>query len=458
MMLRRRDIVYTTVTLVCLGALNIQPINERIGLYLAVIAALISAFNGVAFFAFVAASQVVSDPLTVPVTLMQAGTVAWVITLPVNGWLRGSRAAGRYWIATGPLVVFISAILAINGTLSLFAYDLVSAVLVGGIAAGYAVKDGQGRLRYLLGGAIAGMFLACMGFWGTKMGLPVTAVEIEDATREFTRVGIGKGDVNTTGLNLPLALWGAIALAIGSGTERVHRRHAVTFILVPLVAFALLLPAILATGSRMAIYQVFGGAAFVLCVAASARKSSGLRRAVASVAVVACVSGAMALMSPIGDELQGYLAAIAKANTVQAASYRSNVAIAGRANAWGTHLRIIVEYPLSGIPAGTTWDFGEYGTAVVGRYGTVGLAHNTVLQVASLAGLPAMLLFIYVMCAPVWRTRSHIGDEMSYPILIVYGLAVLGMLGLSIGGWKTFWILLALVRCLRMELAEQRQR
>jgi O-antigen ligase len=118
--------------------------------------------------------------------------------------------------------------------------------------------------------------------------------------------------------------------------------------------------------------------------------------------------------------------------------------LAGRASAWGTHLDIIVEHPLTGMPEGSTWDFGEYGFAEVGRSGTVGDAHNTVVQFGSIAGIPAMLLFLYTAFAPLWFARRAWQSPAYQPLLVMFGVMFLGMLGLSVAGWKSFWALHAI--------------
>jgi O-antigen ligase len=443
-LLRWRSTLLSGIVVIALAALNVEPANANFGFALAGVAAVAAALDPVAYFAFVAGSQVAIDPAGSPVTIMQMGVAAWALALPWSGWLRGRRTAVSYVRAAAPLLLWVLFVQTLNGTVSLLGSDLLLAVMAGAVLAGYAASY-AGPLNHLVGALVGGMAIACLGYWGSRFGLPVAVVEIADSVRGVTRIGVGRGDVNNAGVNLPLALWGTVALAVAASmTERA--RALFRLVIVPL-SVAILVPAILATGSRTSLYQVVAGVAAILVLWAAAFR---LRRARRPILMTVALTAAMLPVlteTQIGEGAMEYLAATIRANREQAASSGGET-FAGRQNAWGTHIAIVAEYPVTGIPAGTVWDFGEYGGAEVGRSGTFGRAHNTILEYASLAGLPAALLFLWTALKPAWRSRHLLGCPSAHATLVLYATALVGMLGLSIPAWKTYWALLALMQLL----------
>jgi O-antigen ligase len=344
-------------------------------------------------------------------------------------------------LGCAPLLLWTTSIQLINGTTSLLAVDLAFGVAIGAVIAGYA-EIHRGTTNGLVAGILAGAAIAAMGYWGSRLGVPVVLLVIEDAVRGVTRLGVGRGDVNTTGVNLPIVLWGTTALLLARAGRG---RGAWVSVALVAAAFITVVPAALATGSRTSVYQLLIGAllAAALNGLTFARSSAGRRTA--KLAVVAGIAGAVGLMTTdIGGHATEYLSGIFRASRTQATSDRFD-AFAGRGGVWGTHLGIIAEYPLTGIPSGDAWDFGEFGTAEVGRSGVFGRAHNTFIEFGSLAGVPALILCLYTVFAPLYRVRSAFMSPSEQPILIVYLLAIVGMLGLSIASWKTFWALVALV-------------
>jgi O-antigen ligase len=125
--------------------------------------------------------------------------------------------------------------------------------------------------------------------------------------------------------------------------------------------------------------------------------------------------------------------------------------VGGRSSIWLSHLKIIAEYPLSGSPKEATWLFSSYGRGKFGEF----VAHNTYIEVGSLAGLPESILFILFCFAPFilkYKIFFH-PDYLAYTLVGI--LIFVSFMSFSAQSWKVFWIFMALVWLIYFRTANQ---
>lgn len=143
------------------------------------------------------------------------------------------------WIA--PILLWVFGIQFANGTMSLLSNTLATGVITAGIGAGY-VLAGNTKPKVFLLAIIAGMSIGLVGYWGLKFGLPVNATVYEATDLRLERVGGGRGDANSVGLNLPVAMWCFLGLFLldESKFRIIHmKQYAFQLIIVLLVIFFL---------------------------------------------------------------------------------------------------------------------------------------------------------------------------------------------------------------------------
>jgi cyanate permease len=61
-----------------------------------------------------------------------------------------------------------------------------------------------------------------------------------------------------------------------------------------------------------------------------------------------------------------------------------------------------------------------------------------------MSGLPGLLLFLGTALAPFALLRRRRRRPLVYAFAVSYATMLIGMSGLSVPGWKTFWAMFAL--------------
>jgi hypothetical protein len=136
-----------------------------------------------------------------------------------------------------------------------------------------------------------------------------------------------------------------------------------------------------------------------------------------------------------------YLIAMERINDKESRMSSSGSMVGGRSSIWLSHLKIIAEYPLSGSPKNATWLFSSYGRGKFGDF----VAHNTYIEMGSLAGLPESIMFIMFCFYPfIKRYKIFLHpDFLAYTLVGI--LIFVSFMSFSAQSWKVFWIFMALV-------------
>ena len=427
-----------------LAALNLQPVNQSsAAMFLAAAVALLAVGNPFTWVFYIAASQVVADPANCPLTLAQIGILAWVCTLPFNASLSRLRDARPFISYVAPLVIWYYA-----ATLTMrqeFQTPLILAVLVGVITCTYIRRPGINS-HVLLLCLVLGSTYAALGYWGGRLGIPIVAPSYEMASGTTTvfRVGSGRGDSNVSALNIPVLILGTFALAAFSKFWLTRKNHLPNIIAA--AAFAVGAPALAATLSRGGLYALpLGFLGLLVMVLATARsKGWSMQSLLVPAAVVLTATLSFTFLAG-GISLDNVWHLIESRNSENERISGDSGLLSGRAGPWRTHIDIMLAYPIAGIPKGATWDFGEYGVTTVGVEGIYGAAHNSFLSFGSDAGVPGFVLFLIVFFHAPYRLVWRRGLGFAGPFLGVLLAVLLGFMSLSIGNWKTYWVLLALI-------------
>ncbi len=434
---------------VSLIALMFAPLNRGIlGLLIGISAVMIAVKDPFAWFLFISGSQIVPDPALSPFTLAQMLMIGWLVTLPLNGCIAYLKYLYPMTSYIAPFACwFLAAFAMARGQLHI---PMLLAFITGLVCFIYALRARDQLHRALFFLAIGGAF-PVLGYWAWRLGLPVVATIYElaltshMADQEVFRIGAGRADANTAGLNIPLLVIGVVGLMLFSRLMVSSTRLRKILLLggVPLAALAL--PAIGATLSRGALYAM-ALSTFCLLVIWMFGPSRRTRRTSILLPVTACMVGIFVLAyEPARQQFgidQAYSALQAR-NLETERTTQSDSFMAGRLSSWDTHFEIMKKYPLIGITKGEIWDFGEYGAGRVGIDAIGGAAHNVFLDFGSSSGIVGLVLFTCLFFrAPVILIRRR-GFVFALPFLVELFPIFFGFMSLSAGNWKTYWGLLA---------------
>ena len=91
-----RDRKFVGVVLLGLVALHYPPLLVTLGLPIVVIITAVAVFNPYAARLLIADSQLAPDPPRAPFKFAQLFVVFWLITLPINGCIRGCLHCGLH--------------------------------------------------------------------------------------------------------------------------------------------------------------------------------------------------------------------------------------------------------------------------------------------------------------------------------------------------------------------------
>ena len=435
-----RVILLTTA----LALLNLEPANSgAVGPILAVASAGAAVSFPAGWFFYTAAAQIAADPARLPLTLTQLSVLVWVATLPWNGCRALLQRMWPYWRLLLPFLVWFYAVYLINR--SEFPTPMFYAAVVGSISYIYAQKDKR-RPYLLLLSLLWGLGYAAVGYWGRRLQLPVLSRTYADvlATVLVVRVGSGRGDANMVGLSLAVFMTGCLALSAFAWTEFPPRLPRALAILSGPASVCIGLPPLLATVSRGGVYAFVLSLLVLLGCLLVPRWNPRLKRR--PVGACACAFAALLATSDTARSMvMNAYQSIRLRNLANSQFYGSSSVVAGREQMWKIHWRLLLDHPLFGVGRGEFVDFGHFGSAIVGVDGTWGAAHNVFLEVGSSVGLPGLVLFLIIFLRTPWNLyRTHRG-RFSAPFLLVNLSVLLLFMSLSVGNWKFYWALLALM-------------
>ncbi len=438
--------VFTGLTL-----LHFSPVQTSYGVYLSIFISIISCFNSAAFFVFAVGSQMAPDPKGISLSLAQLGVICWFVTLPLNGW---PGLAQKGFRIPSVLLLFLGwgvLMTVFNGTWIKYIPILTGAFFF--IIAIVYANDNRYSLNELLIVICLSSFISIVGYWFLRLGLPVELIQYEgDAVRNVERIGSGKGDANMVGIMLPIGVIGflfAKATSLASkntGFKGQPQQVGIISALISVViVFIIGLPPLISTASRSAlITSVAGFVAMLVFLFISASKEVlfplKMKIRAVSFLIVIMLSAAVIYIGT-NVNFNRYLIAMERINDKESGMSIHGSMVGGRSSIWLSHLKIIAEYPLSGSPKEATWLFSSYGRGKFGEF----VAHNTYIEVGSLAGLPESILFILFCFAPFilkYKTFFH-PDYLAYTLVGI--LIFVSFMSFSAQSWKVFWIFMALV-------------
>jgi len=454
------------VAVVCYGVfflLMLHPVaNSALAVPLSAAVALASCKDAFTWLLFVSASQVVPDPPGLPLTLGQTGVAAWFLTLPLRRSIAGRHSlkpAHYYWRHIAFLVCWILLCdLIARGTVR---PEFLVGPIVGYICYLYVIRDlSTIAPRAMLFGLLWGMSLPVIAYWGLATGVPV---KVQQATARgvagdrFVRVGGSRGDLNSAALNMAICSLGFLALARSGGARR--RRPGASRKLWTIIVFVLLaasVPALMASVSRGALYTFVVGLGVLIGWECFRSEVTRARLVVAGVVALALFTVAGTDWVP--QALSRGIEHVSERNLLASQRTDAPPIIAGRIPQWQPYLWALVRYPLTGVPKGRAWEFGVYGSIVVGRDKVPRVAHNTFLEFGAAGGLPAMALFALVMLSPAIKLRATFGKQASFPFVYVLACINVGFMALSVYTWKPLWALVGVMMgiCYRELLRQKR--
>ena len=441
------DTKLTVIVALIMLLLNYQPVNSsQWALPLAACAAIVSAFSAQSWIVMVVLSQIAPDPPDALLSLGQLAVVGWAVTLPINGMVQKLRACGGLLTELLPLSLWCAALgLTVGNPMSL---GFLSGPAVALIAWAYISGSTRGPFT-LLRAVVFSMGYPVLGYLAKLAGVSIVSKTYGSAgILSVERVGSGRGDVNTDALNLCIFMVGMLAIALYKLNTRQGR--AVPGSVFGYVACAAMaLPPLFQTVSRGSIY----GAA-VLIPAALFYYLWFSRRARTILIVGAAFLGTFGVAVGMSEwQFPGTRFLHESVETVERRSAAATGADVGplgflsdRSGLWNDHLTMMMQYPLSGPPRGSRWQAGGLGGTVGNSSDGWFAAHNTFIEFGSVGGIPAFLMFLWMFFAPPVRLLRRQGPVEAFVFLAVLSGVLVGFSTLSIASWKSYWILLALVR------------
>jgi O-antigen ligase len=426
----------------CLTSLDFTPVSDSaIAIGIAIVAAFIACRHACMWLFYIAASQVVSDPASSPVTLAQIGILVWFCSLPFN------RAHSRildmvpFLRYVAPCVLwYYAASLAMR---SRAPSDLLSGAIVGGVTFSYLVRS-HVKSRVLLLSLILGTSFAAFGYWGTLFGLPVSATVNDsfNAGMHLLRTGGGRGDSNSTGMNITVLVIGTLSLATFRNLWMEDKtKH---LILCSIFCFVTGIPALMLTFSRSAAMAILAGIFVLLLAKILIKPSAEQRIRVAMLSLLIIAIAASCTFFAFRNMIANYMLAL-EARTAAEQMYSGNGLVGARMNLWKTSFSILLSHPIAGAPLGTKMEL-DNGEVLAGTpEWDEACTHNIFLEFGLHSGFPGIVLFcIMFLSAPVALLQRK-GLAYTSPIIVILVPVFFTFFNFSAISWKFYWALLALI-------------
>lgn len=430
---REKFLVISTTAVLIL--LNISPINEAVGTILLGYICLFSLSNPLSALIALSASQVVADPIGIPLTLAQSLFLAWPLHILFNRDTVNYRPLRILTLWTLPTIMFLKLLsVAKWGVFETFSpFDL--AVVIGSMGAWYIGKL-QGR--WLLG-------LTCLGlgtipsvitFWLYMLGVPTEGIVAAKAAGIQAGVGVGRSDGNLAGVSIAIA--SVILFAVAASVQSLRETGSQNRGSAVIQAFILVIsiPAVLGTMSRGGVvYFALGiGTVFIL-----------MQKSFSNVFKFCIAVGILMLFlqrAGVYQIAQRYLDSMIShsAEQMEQSILMSHEGV----------LRGSIAEVLSSPLIGTT---PSIRVAIPG-YGYRYASHNVWLDFGRGAGIPGMIWFTFFFAFPIYRLTHTWGIRPAMPFIATFVVFFSVFMILSLGNYKTFyvlWVLTYAASCTKFE-------
>jgi len=401
------------VLLGCIG-LHFPAIYNPLGLYIELGLSLVSYASPISGMLWLTAAQVVPDP---PVALLSssqiaiAGAMVWLVLKRKH---RPLAACKPLLIAVGPYFCWQVAMSFLFGDGAQLPLILLFAILTGAAAAVMA-RQAENRMGAIILAFLVGQALSACVFWIIKLhlGAPVQAFDtgVYGDVMEVVRMGTARGNAGLLGASASLAVAGFFGLLMFRLPRGSRKSNQTVLFSMGLVGLCLVIPALIASGSRGGMTSALLGLIVLLLFAGNCRSLSLLPLFVGVIGVF--------LMLVVGWQRFGmdeHLNEMISRQEMQAEGAEHGALVAGREQEWEAAAMGVLDSPLIG-------------------GGHVGLA----------GGIPGMILFLWFCARPIihlWKLRN---------VSVMLWLLSLYVVILSVNGtgsalrMKHFWILWGMI-------------
>jgi O-antigen ligase len=417
---------------VCLFVMHRSGIYEAVALPLQIVLSLCSFSNPITGIFYLSAAQVIPDPPGIALSSSQLAIAGFFLWHVLKFDFKDVRATSLFLSMAAPFVIWCAACSFLPGGWGLRTVLVLIYCMLTGYAAIILCRRSGNRVIHCVIAFLTAQALASSMYWMIYLNLG-TPVEIFDwelygsSLREGARMGTSRGNANTLGVPMALALSGVVLVVLG-GVARI-RNHGIYWICGGAILFLLCFPALIAAGTRGAMVSLAVGVSL-----AFVNRRIFMLHPLLTFGVVAAVLFLGALCWKrfgLGRSWEEIERRVEYYQTTQASSF-----LAGRDVVWQEAFAAVLKSPIIG---GGKPEIVSY----AGRE-EMWASHSTYLDAGLIGGIPALLFFMGFIIYPVYFCWKHRHIRAVWMFLTSYAVAASTLTSLSGIQYKYIWMLWAL--------------
>jgi hypothetical protein len=421
-----REWLLISTTFLAVLLLNVSAVNHSIGALLMGYLCFFSLSSPFSALLALSASQVVADPVGLPLTQAQCLFLGWGFHFLFRRRKNDYRALRILLLWTLPYIVAAKCFNLIKwgAVPSIDNFDL--AVMLGVMAAWYI---GQLRDRFLLAFLciILGASTSTLSFWLGVSGVTMEGVTLLKGGPDVEAIGVGRGDGNFSGVSISLAAisilaWGTLIKVRYQGFKvftKINSYLCIGFFLISI-------PAVFATMSRGAVLTFSLGVGFVLFSALNLNSVARNRIVISGIA--ACIFGIISFNSDDGL-MRRYSESMLNLSEDQI----QDSVMMSRTGTWEAALEEILNSPFIGTTPETRVSLDVYGYDYC--------SHNVWLDVGRGTGILGMLWFTAFFFYPVWVLFKSLTKARAFLLCSSFVVLFCVFFNLSVVNLKVFYFL-----------------
>ena len=430
---RKAEIIACIAMAVVLFAMHRSGLYETFALPLQILLSLVSFANPITGIFYLSAAQVIPDPPGIGLSSSQMAVVGFFLWHMLKFDFEDVTASRFFFWGAAPFLIWCTVCSLLPGGWGLRTVLILFYCMLTGYAAIILCRWSGNRVIHCIIAYLSAQTLAASLYWMVhlKLGTPVEIFRWElygSSLIEGARMGTSRGNANTLGVPMALALSGVL-LIMFKGIVKM-KKTGVFWICGG--AFFLLFacfPALIASGTRSAMISL----AFGVALAFFNRRIS-MRNPLLSVAAVASALCVGAYCWFKFDLKKNWEEIGARAEYYQV-THGSGL-LSGRDVVWQEAFDAVLNSPIIG-----------GGKAEIKSYAgqeEMWASHSTYLDAGLLGGVPALVFFAGFVMVPFYVAWKHRHYEYVWLFLSCYTIAALTLTSLSGMQYKYLWVLWAL--------------
>lgn len=417
----KRETVLVAVSFLGALLLNLSSANAVFGKVILSLFCVFSLSSPMSALVALSASQVVADPLGVPLTLFQALFVCWPIHLLLRRSAVDYRPMRAFVAWTIPATLFFQLVTCLKWNVwpSIGPFELA---IAGGIMGAWYVGQLQGRWILALLCLGVGALPSVITFWLRILGVAIEGIIAAKGIGAQAGVGVGRGDGNLAGVSISIASTVILAVALSAQSSNREKARQMWMMVAGIALLILSAPAIAGTMSRGGVVSWAIGLCSIMIFGYPSIIRLQPIMIFAMLVTLASLLGFGGILDTYARSMIGY-----------SEKQMAESIMMSRDMVWRSALSEVLASPVIGTTPETRVEAGGYGYDYC--------SHNVWLDFGRGGGIPGLLWFAAFFVHPLYRLVNAWGATRAMPFIAAFAVFFGVFMSFSLGNYKTFYIL-----------------